>query len=92
MINWRRGKAGFVGASKRLIKKFFDFQFTAPSTYVSIPTPFPVPIDSLIDPNGLTLGSGITGDGIMVSSTIDGTVQEGTSIIGNEVLTLNSGL
>ena len=38
MINWREGKAGFIGASKRLIKGFFSYQYSlalppiAPST------------------------------------------------------------
>lgn len=31
MINWREGKAGFVGASKRLIKGVFQFAHTLTS-------------------------------------------------------------
>jgi len=92
MINWRRGKAGFVGASKRLIKGFFDFRFSL-STAIILPSPpIAVPIDSLIDPNGLSLNSGMTSDGVIITSLIAGTLIEGTSIIGNEVLTLHTGL
>ena len=35
MIKWREGKAGFVGAAKRLIKGFFDSSFTLTSESVA---------------------------------------------------------
>lgn len=38
MIRWRDGKAGFVGATKRLIKGFFDSSFTLTSETV-VPEP-----------------------------------------------------
>lgn len=34
MINWRSGKAGFVGASKRLIKGFFSYQYSVTTATV----------------------------------------------------------
>lgn len=37
IINWRRGKAGFVGASKRLIKGFFDYAYAAVVAAPTVP-------------------------------------------------------
>ena len=31
MINWREGKAGFVGAAKQFIKGFFNYSYTVTS-------------------------------------------------------------
>jgi len=37
LINWRDGKAGFVGSSKRLIKGAVNLVYTATSAIVAIP-------------------------------------------------------
>lgn len=37
MINWREGKAGFVGGSKRLIKGIFRYAYSVTSA-IAVPT------------------------------------------------------
>ncbi len=39
MINWRDGKGGFVGASKRFIKGFFSYSYAVTTESVEITTP-----------------------------------------------------
>ena len=39
MILWRDGKAGFVGASKRIIKGFFSYSYTSPTANITIVVP-----------------------------------------------------
>jgi len=102
MINWRRGKAGFVGASKRLIKGFFDFKYTLTSTNVIPSPPISVPVESPIDWDGIDVESGIVSDGIMLSSLILESLTVKSGIVGNiitfnskidnEILTLHTGL
>lgn len=42
MIVWRSGLGGFVGASKRLIKGFFNYAYTVTTeSVVVIPDPIP---------------------------------------------------
>jgi len=36
MINWREGKAGFVGGSKRLIKGVFSYIYTVTTEFAEI--------------------------------------------------------
>ena len=38
MIKWRDGKAGFVGASKRLIKGFFSYSYSVTTAAVEAPS------------------------------------------------------
>lgn len=36
MIRWREGKAGFIGASKRLIKGVFTYSYQIATTFVQV--------------------------------------------------------
>jgi hypothetical protein len=72
MINWRDGKAGFVGASKRFIKGFFEYAHA-------------VTTDSVINPGpGFGVGSVITNNGIGTTGTVanDGIGQAGAIVFG----------
>jgi hypothetical protein len=92
MINWRNGKAGFVGGLKYLIKGFFSYQHSVTSADVAAGHAFGVV--SLIDDSGQGLSSAIdaTGQGVNslitasfgVLSLIDNSGQGLTSLIDTE--------
>jgi len=70
MINWREGKAGFVGSSKRLIKGVFSYVYTATSAFVLIPDI----INGILSPmtsDGFGTTGVITSDGDGVLSTME---------------------
>jgi len=69
VINWRSGKAGFVGSSKRLIKGVFEFIYTAPTDLVVIQD-IVDGILSKISPNGFGVTSTISMDGDGILSTM----------------------
>ena len=48
MIKWREGKAGFSGASKRLIKGVFDYVYTVTTE----------PILIVVSPNVISINPG----------------------------------
>lgn len=68
MIFWRDGKAGFVGAAKRLIKGVFSFQHSVTSADVVDEPSFGV--QALIDGTGQGLEGIITSSGQGVEGLI----------------------
>ena len=72
MINWRDGKAGFVGASKRFIKGVFRFAHTVTTASEVRAAP------------GFGVGSRMTNTGIGKTGTVanDGIGQAGAIVFG----------
>jgi len=70
MINWREGKAGFVGGSKRLIKGVFSYVYTVTSVSIEPPN-LTVGFMSIVQEAGKGALSTITADGVGVLSTIE---------------------
>ena len=77
MINWRTGLAGFVGASRYLIRGIFSYQHSVTTEVVAV-TRTTFSVFSLID----TSGQGLT-------SNIDATGQGLTSLIGQTLSVLS---
>ena len=69
MINWREGKAGFVGGSKRLIKGVFNFAYSGTSAIVLPPVIIAGIISSMTEDGFGTTGI-ITADGGGIVSTM----------------------
>lgn len=69
MINWRTGIAGFVGASKHLIRGFFSYSHSATSEDVVVPS-VTTGLRSLILASELGLLSTIDGNSLGLSSPI----------------------
>jgi len=72
MINWRDGKAGFVGAAKRLIKGVFQYSYTVTTEAIDLPECSEAVI-SIIQSRGQGVLSTITSDGVGVLSSIQAT-------------------
>ena len=70
MINWRSGKAGFVGGSKRLIKGALSFVYTVTSDIVAIPEIIDGVL-SYITSDGHGVTGLMTSDGGGIVSTIE---------------------
>ena len=70
MINWREGKAGFVGNSKRLIKGFFNYAYTVTTANIDIPEIVDGIISSMTSDGHGTTGV-ITSDGGGIVSTVE---------------------
>ncbi len=71
MINWRNGRATFVGASKYLIKGFFNFAHSITSESVDVVPDCVTSVNSLIDGAGLSVRSKIDHNGLSVECRID---------------------
>lgn len=69
MINWREGKAGFVGGSKRLIKGFFNYAYTVTTAFVIAPDIVDGIVSSMTEDGFGTTGQ-ITSDGSGIVSTM----------------------
>jgi len=90
MINWRNGKAAFVGASRYLIKGFFEFQHSKTSEDVVAPTDVAFGVSGVIDANGIGVSGVINAGGAglfgSVSKSGNGSVgaisESGAGIIG----------
>ncbi len=52
MINWRGGLAGFVGASRNIIKAVFNFQYSNTSTFVPPATGKGFGVSAILDNSG----------------------------------------
>ena len=72
MINWREGKAGFVGASKRLIKGFFNLSYTLTSIALD-PPESSVSLLCRIKEAGQSVNSLMVSEGQSVTSSIEQT-------------------
>jgi len=70
MINWRIGKAGFVGASKYLIKGFFNYAYSVTSAEVITPS-VTTGLQSTISASNLGLSSPVSGDVLGLVSQIN---------------------
>lgn len=99
MINWRSGKAGFIGAAKTLIKGVFSFQYSVTSEAPIAPTDVAAGVSAIILGDGagvagsiLELGAGtvgeIIGDGAGVSAII---IENGAGVFG-EILESGAGV
>lgn len=70
MIKWREGKAGFVGAAKRLIQGVFSSSYTLTSVAPIVPKDGIGVISRIIN-RGASISSTMTSSGLGVSSTIN---------------------
>ena len=77
MINWRNGKAGFVGASKYIIKGLFQYAHSVTSESAVTP-------DSFFSVIGLinTAGQNVEGKIVDVALSVSGIITEITSVSG----------
>ena len=69
MINWRDGKAGFVGASKRLIRGVFQYSYTVTTETVVTQGPG-FGVGSVIRNNGVGKLGLMNNDGVGESGSI----------------------
>ena len=71
MINWRNGKAAFVGASRYIIKGFFEFQHSKTSEDVVVPSDVTFGVFGAIDAGGIGIRGSISSSGQGVLGRID---------------------
>ena len=68
MIFWRDGKAGFVGAAKKLIRGFFSFQHSVTTDSVAV-TPLSFGVNSIITSTEAVLCTITETDGVLCTMT-----------------------
>jgi hypothetical protein len=88
MINWREGLAGFVGASRYLIKNVFEFQYSKTTATPATGRGFGV--SGIVDSSGQGVIASIDATGQGVFGNISGTFgvlaimdNSGQGVIGN---------
>jgi len=86
MINWREGKAGFVGGSKRLIKGVFSYVYTVTSAFVVIPDIVDGVVSSMTSDGFGTTGIMTSDGGGIVSTMTDGGIISTMSDYGGYAL------